>query len=164
MNIIEIERLLELYYKGETSLLEEKQLRCFFMQDDIGDKFNADKQLFLSLNSIGDTSLIDIPSGLERELSLMIDAQDKAKRRRSIFSLKLVRGVAMSLLVFISIGVVLSTFNERERAEGDLEAQQKTVEALILVSVNLNKGLETLSTANNQINSAIKLVSKNVEK
>lgn len=45
-NIEEIEQLLESYYEGLTSKLEEKRLHKFFQQKELPDQFAAEKAMF----------------------------------------------------------------------------------------------------------------------
>ncbi|MCK4465557.1 MAG: pyruvate ferredoxin oxidoreductase, partial [Bacteroidales bacterium] len=46
MDLQKIEKLLQKYYNGETSLEEEEVLRTFFSSRDVPDHLEAEKELF----------------------------------------------------------------------------------------------------------------------
>jgi hypothetical protein len=100
---------------------------------------------------------IPIPEGLEERLSAKIDQweqeEQKAQRRR-LFP-KALRYIAAAASVALVIGVGYNLLNqERDRilAEQDtyqdpIKAQQEAERALMLLAVNLNKGMGHLEKA-----------------
>ena len=100
---------------------------------------------------------IPIPEGLEERLSTKIDQweqeEQKAQRRR-LFP-KALRYIAAAASVALVIGVGYNLLNqERDRilAEQDtyqdpIKAQQEAERALMLLAVNLNKGMGHLEKA-----------------
>ena len=51
MNLHEIEKLLEKYFEGETSLSEEKQLRDFFTSGNVPDRWKDPEKYFSFINA-----------------------------------------------------------------------------------------------------------------
>lgn len=47
MKVNEIERLLVWYYDGEISEIEEKELKCFFIEEDILVYLFVEKEIFM---------------------------------------------------------------------------------------------------------------------
>ncbi|MCR5513588.1 MAG: hypothetical protein K6F43_08530 [Prevotella sp.] len=100
---------------------------------------------------------IPIPEGLEERLSAKIDEWEqeelKAQRRRSLP--RTLRYIAAAACVALVIGVgfhLLGIENNEMMAEQDtyqdpVKAQQEAERALILLAVNLNKGMGHLEKA-----------------
>ena len=72
MNKKELDLLLSKYYRGETSLDEEQQLRQAMLEGD-----DADALLQQALDKVD--SEIEVPGDLENSLSDMIDQWDSAE-------------------------------------------------------------------------------------
>lgn len=100
---------------------------------------------------------IPIPEGLEERLSAKIDQweqEEQKARRRRLFP-KALRYIAAAASVALVIGVGYNLLNqERDRilAEQDtyqdpIKAQQEAERALMLLAVNLNKGMGHLEKA-----------------
>ncbi|MCS3122673.1 hypothetical protein [Bacteroides faecis] len=74
----DIEDLLTRYYEGVTSEAEEKELKRFFMEEEVSEDLLAEKELFLQLAACPEP---EIPVGLEERLNDMIDAWDMSEKR-----------------------------------------------------------------------------------
>jgi hypothetical protein len=70
MQIEEIHKLLDRFYKGETSLDEEKRLSDFFRQEVVPTSLEEDRRVFLSFYDQN----VPIPSDLEQRISALIDS------------------------------------------------------------------------------------------
>ncbi len=70
MQIENIKRLLESFYKGETSIEEEKTLLHYFQSKDISEELSEEQEIFLSMY---ESDSIEVPAGLESNLSRLID-------------------------------------------------------------------------------------------
>src|SRR4030042_6355237 len=98
MNKEEIKRLLERYYKAESSEEEELKLRNFFSQEDVPEDFREEKEIFryyLQLSEIPEPTV-----NFEDRIISSIDAEGrftgKAKSRRLILTLT---SIAAGLLI-----------------------------------------------------------------
>ena len=96
----DIEDLLTRYYEGVTSEAEEKELKRFFMEEEVSEDLLAEKELFLQLAACPEP---EIPVGLEERLNDMIDAWDmsekralKVKKRTRIIRLQWLGSIAVS--------------------------------------------------------------------
>ena len=151
MNIKEIEQLLELYYEGNTTLAEEKLLKQFFSGDDVPEHFRLHQQMFrfftaettLTLNDEQQNKVLMRRIEQYREETSTISLVP-GKRRLYYFS-----GIAAGLLILI--GLVFTIRNEVGRRHHDELANTsnefayaQTKEALLMVSVGLNTGLDAV--------------------
>lgn len=151
---IDIDRLLKLYYDGNTTQEQEQQLADYFKSvDDIPDYHKADRDIFLALHSAQ-----PVPPELEEELSSLIDRLDSgekivqsiAKRR----SRNWIIGIAASIAILFGIGITLipesSSMNRYECTDQNI-ACAETEQALILLSQKLNKANKGIDDADMQI-------------
>jgi len=145
MNLQEIERILEKYFNGETSLDEEKQLRAFFTGRDVPPRwkhltgffgyFEEEKQVKIEnprFEAALDSSVRETP------MSRLLDL-----RRPWLYW---AAGVAASLLILVAIFVKFDPFPNRIRDTYDnpevAYAQAKKI--LLFVSDQMNKGTKDL--------------------
>jgi len=151
MNTKEIDQLLERYFEGETTLVEEKLLREFFSGDDVPENLRQYQPVFRFYSSEATLSLSDEQQ--EKVLSRRIEQYREetsavkshpGKKRLYYFS-----GIAAGLLILI--GLVFTLWNETGRmhhkalANPSAEmAYDQTEQALLLVSVGLNTGLDAV--------------------
>jgi len=144
MNPEEIKRLLERYYKGESSLEEEYKLKKFFNQEDIPQDLVAEKEIFryyMSSSGIPEPS-----SGFEDKIISALDSVDKRseslKRRRLFGALT---GIAAGLLILT--GVYFYFFSKSESLDTYSDPAIAYAEAMRIlndVSVRLNSGTRAL--------------------
>ncbi len=145
-----IEKLIEKFYNGETSLGEERLLENYFSQKNIPSSLEAERDLFRFYSSSRNDQLPD--EQLEEKIIQAIESEGAdltGKRRRMIYA---VTSIAASMLLLIGSyfiflspsgpGLALSgykdTFNNPELAY--LETQK----ALLYVSQKLNEGTQEL--------------------
>lgn len=151
MNIKEIEKLTGMYFEGETSLAEEKLLREFFAGDDVPPHLIQYQPLFRFFADEAAETLSE-----EKQLETLNRKMDQyrdevsvipvhpGKRRLYYFS-----GIAAGLLILLSLVFVIR--NEIGRRNNTLQpgvspemAYSQTKQALLLVSVGLNTGIESV--------------------
>ena len=134
MESAKIEALLDAYFEGNTTLTEETTLRSYFQSDAVAPHLVAYKTMFVGFEAA--RSEVS-----ERDVKLPTYA---SRTNRSWWY-----SIAASLLITISVGGYLfyqpSLSQEEEAA---LEAFQKSKEAMLLLSSNLNKGTEQLTYMN----------------
>jgi len=130
MELARIEKLLDAYFEGNTSLAEEETLRKYFSQNEVAPHLAAYKPMFDGLTlAKQEVSVkeIDLP-------------QQQFKVKRWWY------GVAAS--VVIAIGVAGFVFSEPKLSQEEQEALiafQKTREAMQMMSQNFNEGAEELT-------------------
>jgi hypothetical protein len=145
MNIKEIEELLEKYYKGETTLEEEKVLKNFFVSGDVPLDLSVHKSQFLyfaeaSREEISEWEL-DGKVFAERMEIPVVPLHSIRKRFYYI------SGIAATVLLLIGL---VYTFNEDviNKPKGKVSSANpellftQTRDILAVVSVNLNKGMD----------------------
>lgn len=152
MEVEEIEKLLAKFYDGDTDESQEEVLRDYFRTTEVPEHLLKDKDIFLSLYQTADRD-VEVPSGLEDKLSLLID--EKAEEEQRFFrpnkakrNWRWIGGIAATVLLLIGIGYGVDkleddvcpptpqdTFSDPEEAYRMLQA------TLLEISTNLNSGL-----------------------
>lgn len=185
MNIEEVKLLIEAFYNGETSSAEEQALLRYFEGDNIPEELVEERDLFLQLNN---TQSIEIPLGLEAKLSNFIDTLvekeqvktvdlNPRKGNRTQLWLR-VGGVAASIALLFSIGVYLNKSDDNVDASPQMvqdlqlkdsfddpqEAYKEAEKALLLVSLNLNKGVNQISVVSDNIDKSNTILDKSVNR
>lgn len=132
MELAKIEKLLDAYFEGNTSLADEATLRAYFAQDEVAPHLAMYQPMFVGLSAAKEEV-----SNLEIELP---------KQKATISNWWY--GVAAS--VVIAIGVAGFMFNEQgaqltQEEQEALIAFEKTREAMKLMSKNFNQGAEELA-------------------
>lgn len=176
MNYIKI--LLENFYNGETTPEEERILLNYFKNEEIAPELLTEKELFLQLF---EKETIDIPVGLESNLENLIDELDakeaqtpkvilsQQSNKRSLW--KWVGGIAAGLALLITGGVYLNkesstigmpvqTSTITQISEVDQRKIKEAQDALILISKNLNKGVDQLSMVSDNLDKTNNILDK----
>ncbi len=143
MNSQEIEKILEKYFAGDTSLEEEVILKNYFSQKDVSGHLQSLKHLF---NYAADASKGEMP-GDEFEQKILDGIQETKTRKlrtaRKMY-LYVASGVAAGILIIIGLFI---TFDSFLKPMTDTEiAYNKTRQALIFISAKFNTGLEPAGT------------------
>ncbi|MDZ7741857.1 MAG: hypothetical protein U5Q03_08945 [Bacteroidota bacterium] len=138
MNTQRIEILLDKFFEGNTSLREEEELRAFFLQKEIPDKFLPLKDLFVYAGEESAGTKLD--KSFDHRLFRKIEESKKPAistyRRIYIY---IASGVAATVLLVIGLFNLVDTSID----QSDLEtAYNQTRNALIFVSEKLNQGME----------------------
>ena len=130
-----IEALLERYYEAQTSEAEEKQLKDFFLHEEVPPHLQAEKEMFLQLQAT------DVPEGLEERLSQSIDRWGKKHRT---LRLQWIGSIAASLLLLFGAGWYLQEPPRKDTCATPEEAYMEAQKALVLFSTALNKGMKQM--------------------
>jgi len=147
MNIKEIEKLLEKYYEGETSLGEEKMLKDFFLSGNVPMELSSQKNQFLYYAEASRDEISD--KELEEKIfteRLEIPVVPLHTRRNSFYY---TIGIAATVLLLIGL---IFTFredvvNKPEMNDTITDSElvfNQTRDILAVVSVNFNKGMEKM--------------------
>jgi hypothetical protein len=148
MNTGTIEEILERYYEGETSLSEENTLREFFQGDDIPEHLRDHQPLFRYLNRESELTL-ELPAEQSEGLIAGISFESDTEQSVSLFRKRMfyLSGIAAGFLILITLLSVLIRPVSNEQAQGQLFtssqlAYEQASQALLMVSVGLNTGLD----------------------
>ena len=134
MELARIERLLEAYFEGNTSLSEEAQLRAYFKEESVATHLQQYKPFFTGLEKArGEVS--------QREILL---PQKSGLKVKSLWY-----GIAASAVVALFVANYMfsepSLSNDQKEA---LTALKETKKAMFLLSENFNKGAVQLAHVN----------------
>ncbi|MDR2293359.1 MAG: hypothetical protein LBE11_07805 [Prevotellaceae bacterium] len=109
MDIIEIKKLLQKFYEGETTLEEEKHLQKYFAENNENiENFAAEKYLFANLN-LADN--IEIPSDLIEKINAKTDTEIKNMRMHNYLSSIKLRLISAAACIILLISVMLTIIN-----------------------------------------------------
>jgi hypothetical protein len=145
MNLHEIEKLLEKYFAGETSLPEETKLRDFFASGKVPEKWKGLERYFSFIILEQDQKLDDagfddmVMSAIkEHKLAPIIDLH-----RPWIYW---IAGVAAGLLILLAVFVKFDPFSKRieDTYRDPQTAYLEARKILLYVSAKFNKGTSSL--------------------
>jgi len=149
MNLQEINRLLEKFFNGETSLEEEKQLRSFFSSREVPPKWQGMAEYFSFLREERTLNLgqPDFDSRLEESLAESRISRLFDLRRPWIYW---AAGVAASILILVAVFVKFDPFSGKisDTYDNPEVAYVQAKKILMFVSTQLNKGTENLDQIN----------------
>jgi hypothetical protein len=144
-----IRSLLAKYYKGETTLDEEQDLRKYFLDNpDVPEEFIVEKEQFIMYDKAAKK---EVPfDDFEEKLEKLID--DQKVIRPDFTSRKLwirVAGVAASILLVFSVYNSFKYFISKPDDTGTFDdpviAYEETKKALYFVSSKFNEGTKNLA-------------------
>ena len=146
-----IEKLLEKFYNGDTTIGEERMLENYFSQDKIPAALEAEKDIFRYYSQTREEQPIN--HDLEQKIIRAIESEGgdlTGKRRRLIFT---VTSIAASFLILLGSwfillspagpGLALSRY--QDTFDNPEIAYVETQKALLFVSAMLNSGTEDLN-------------------
>jgi hypothetical protein len=150
-SISDIRKMLDKFYRGETSLEEEQRLRETLASVSVPEELIPDQELFRLLEMASVTE--EMPEDLNRKIITSIDqAERKANRARRI-TLYSLSGLAAGLLLMITVYLFyVRTDNQQLIASNQMtdtyndpmEAYNEAKKALAYVSNKLNTGTSEL--------------------
>ena len=150
MNFNEIEKLLEKFYEAGTTPAEERQLREFFAGEAVPPHLAEHADLFLFYNEAGNEEVPD-PEFESRLLAAIEETPSipEYSRRKQFFFLA---GIAAAVLLLA--GLVFTFRNDVfQRSQKDATdpqiAYRQTINALGMVSINFNTGLDQMQKLDN---------------
>lgn len=124
-----IEQLLELYWKGETSLEEEQILRSFFSQRDVPASLARYKELFCYEQS--ETREDVLGSDFDARMMQLIDEPEPVKARRISITQKFMPlfKAAAVVAIFLTLGNAAQVaFNGNDRPVSGMTVFEKTTQ------------------------------------
>lgn len=176
MNAEELKRLIEKYYKGESTEEEERNIRDYFKQNDIIEGYEAEKVIFGYYSEAGEPGELCEPSDdFEAKIMSGIDTIDTNEGSRKFRKYILpCLSAAAGLLILVSSYFFLNRRSESKDTFTDPNiAYAETMKILMDVSSQLNHGtqaLEPVSKINEMtaksfesINKSTKIIEKSLE-
>lgn len=164
MNKEELDRLIEKYYRGETSFEEEALLRAYFSNDDIPGEYKAEKELFCYFM---DNTIIHEPDpAFEERINNAIKNEDIRRRAKTgIVSMMMpYMSIAAGILVIIALWFFTTRTNESADTFDDPRlAYAETMRVLLDISSRMNEGtknLEPVSRFNEGFKSGTEILNK----
>ena len=151
---VEIKKLIDKFYKGESSKAEEDIIINYFLTTDIDNDLVKEKKLFLGMQTLIKED-IDTPPELKAELEAIIDKNANWQEAHKIAKLKSTRRywqIGIAATVALLMGAVL-TFgpNKIQKPKDSFTDPQ-------LAYTEMSKALELMSTTMN------KCINKSVNK
>jgi len=141
----ELDRLLERYYAGETTVSEEERIREILDSEDLPGLYLTERELFRVLAS--DEGIPAPSAGFEKSIMERIDFEEE-RSRISTIKRKLYSAVAVAASLLIAVSsyfIIFSNQNPRDTFTDPELAYLQTVEVLRIVSEGLNSGSSRLS-------------------
>lgn len=179
METNDIKKLLESFYNGDSTQEQENILVRYFSGDDVSEDLMDEKKIFLQLYQYD--YHVDIPSDLESNLETLIDnivqkedsniAQKSVHTRNRILLWAVSIAACLALIVSAGLyfnrqpigqGTVLTHTEYKDTYSDPNVAYEEARKALLLVSGNLNKGIDQLSDVQENINKSNAILSKSL--
>jgi hypothetical protein len=149
MNLLEIEKLLDKYFEGETTLSEEEKLRGFFASSEVPEKWKILQGYFMFLETETELKIND--RGFDEKVMERIKEGRLAKntdvRRPWIYW---IAGVAASILILVAVFVKFDPFTNRieDTYKDPQTAYLEARKILLYVSTKFNQGTRNLEPVN----------------
>ncbi|MBK8492381.1 MAG: hypothetical protein IPL49_16215 [Saprospirales bacterium] len=155
MTTQDIQKLLDKYFEGETSLEEEASLKRYFQGKDVDPSFRAFQPLFQFLESEREASLS--PS-FETRILTQIQAENRLRMRRITIYIARVAAIAVMIIGIVVLFPKQPHMNDsiainwaQYEPQTDEEAMAETTAALQLLASKLNGSARTATKELDQI-------------
>lgn len=147
MSSQKIEKILQKYFEGESSLSEEKELREFFQRDDVPSHLQSLKSQFQCFHEA--TSFNELGSDFDKKVLDSIKDDGKiikfSFRKRS--SVYIITSIAASILILVTVFFQLNTFSRKidDTFNDPKVAYNEAKKIMVFVSEKFNKGTDQLA-------------------
>jgi hypothetical protein len=150
-SIKDIRRLLEKFYRGESTLEEERELQQYFASTAVPEELIPDKELFEAFGE--GVNQVEFPEELNGKILSSIDRLEKKETRTRRISIYSLSGLAAGLLVMIAVYLFFLRDDNRsliasnqmtDTYEDPIQAYEEAKKALVYVSNKLNTGTSEL--------------------
>ena len=131
MESVKIEKLLDAYFEGNTSLSEEKILQDYFNNEKVADQLVQYKPIFVGLK---------IAKEERSEIEIVLPENNTKTNRTWWYSI--------AAMLIVALGVAGFFFSQPQYTHEEKEALaafEKSKEAMLFLSENLNKGAGQLN-------------------
>lgn len=144
MKTQEIQQLLAAYFKGETSLEEERKLEAYFRMGNIAKEVAEYAEFFAGISELADTN--DDESIEEDVMDYILENEHREKTKyRSMW--KMVTGIAASIIIVLGSFLVYHAQQKpfNDSFDNPQEAYAYATKTLSFVSQKYSKGIAQLS-------------------
>jgi len=141
MNSPRIEKILEKYFHGETSLAEERMLREFFRQEELPAHLAELKDQFVMYEEAAAEVLPDDFDDTVFEAISRVEHQNRASKRSKIYYIS---GVAATILIIVTVFIRFDFFMSSYTDDDVDKAFTEATQILSFVSEKFNKGAAPL--------------------
>ena len=149
MKTEELKELLQRYYRGETTLPEERTLKNFFLQDHLPEELKAERETFLFLSTLSNREA-DLPKGLEERLSRSIRRWEERDARQSRLKVRKPKARLTAWYTGIAAALLIAFDQPRDSFDNPQLAYAEAERALQLFATTLNKGQSHVAKAENR--------------
>lgn len=161
MDVNEIKLLLGKFYKGQTTVEEEDNLRTYFCGDNVDADLSEEKEFFMacqkdfSVPDIGKDDYANLNEILLRNIDQWDMVEKASDRKAKTVSLRWIAGIAASFLIILSFSFYINNYYQKaEQAKQNTydnpkDAYAETQRALMKFSLSLNNGLDKVNKINN---------------
>ena len=156
MSFQTIEKILQKYFEGDTSLQEEEQLKSFFQQDDVPPHLMSLKELFLTYSREKEIEVLD--KQFDEDIMSRIESEGiismKRKRRTTIY---MISGIAASILILITFFLYINILTKsiEDTFSDPRIAYNEAKNIMLFVSEKLNRGTEPLNNAITKVDQGV---------
>ena len=149
-----IEKLINKYFEGETSIAEENELKVYFSSSDVAQHLKQYQPIFGYFSQAKEQQFT-------QEIPLLTKSRDKKR------SIVMWLSIAASVVVMLGVGTFM--YFESNKSEQFVDctpednpelALEQTQKALALVSEHLNTGIESVGYLNEYENTKNKIFKK----
>jgi len=159
METRKVNKLLEKYWEGDTSLAEEKELSTYFNSDQVDPTLVDHKALFVYFKEASETSYAKNPSTYIQAETKTVPLQKKSETK--VFSLKRLSAIAAAVLFIAAAIFGINQMDGTDKIQAGYvqeiedvdEAYEITREALAFLSNKYQKGTDPLATLPESIKS-----------
>jgi len=154
MALDRIEKLIDKYFEGETSIAEENELKVYFSSSDVAQHLKQYQPIFGYFSQAKEQQFT-------QEIPLLTKSRDKKR------SIVMWLSIAASVVVMLGVGTFM--YFESNKSEQFVActpednpelALEQTQKALALVSEHLNTGIESVGYLNEYENTKNKIFKK----
>lgn len=143
--------MLEKFYRGESTLEEERRLQQYFASTAVPEALIPDKELFEAFDDGSDS--VEVPGDLNDKILNSIDLLDRKETRTRRFTMYSLSGLAAGLLALVAVYLFFLRDDSRsliasnevvDTYEDPMKAYEEAKKTLVYVSNKLNTGTSEL--------------------
>jgi len=141
MSLAQINKLIEKYFEGETSLAEEQTLKSYFTSTEVDASLAQYKSLFIGFSELSKT---EAPATLSKKIENITTETKKTPH------IKLYRWLSVAATVLIAFGIIFTIRpweQKQQMSQEMLYSYNQSVEILGIVSSSLNKTMTPVKEA-----------------
>jgi hypothetical protein len=151
-----IEKLLQKYFEGDTSLQEEEKLKSFFREEDVPPHLASLKDLFVSYHDQKDIEPLD--EQFDEDLMDRIENEKvvsmKRKRRSLVYTISAIAAVII-VIIGISIYFNMATRSIEDTFNDPQIAYNEAKKVMLFISEKFNRGVQPVGEATTKVDQGL---------